>query len=827
MSRATRRVTFLGAVLLICTSRMSSETAKRPLMPDDLSRLEDFGKPLAFNIVVSPDGKSVAFVLKRPALSSKSFGFQLGGYNRADIWVTTTTDGHSRNITNGATDDSGFWLPKWSPDGRHLAMLSTRGGNIRAWLWDRQSGKLAMLSERAVSGWSLEWLSNDELALAVLPDGIKATNLDIDHRIAELTNRNWLKAWKGQHATASVLESGARALIEKRIHEQLLIVNVVSGKDIAIATALHFQDLRLSPDRHTLAYLKQIDVWRPDPNQTPETHYFPEVYQLEIAVIEGEFRTKTMAGVVDVFGSRIGWSPDSREIAVLGYATHAPSEEVQAFRCDVNNASCRPASGNMSATNTYAGNRVTGQGAAARGFLWYGKHDLLVYGALQGTTSTSSVRQLKWWAVDEAGNVRPFLSERFASKLIAESNEAGIIGLVDGSIWRVDASGRLAQNLTAKFGKTITSVVWPQSWALSDASAESELIFGVHRQSTTDLYSLDLKSGSITLLEKPSTGAELAAFDEKSKMAVFAAADRNGTFLWLRSRDQKINVTALETNAFLRDVYEGDMRRIEYHGLDGQDLKGWIILPFGFHEGKRYPVVVWVYAGVVFGDDPPTTLTHINEAHPLNLQLLASHGYVVLMPSMPIKSLREGGDTYSELTTGVLPAVDKLVELGIADPQRLGLMGHSYGGYSTYGIVTETSRFKAAVALAGVCNLVSFYGTFDPRERYTPFAQDDLFRIQQEEAEIGGPPWKNSSRYLRNSPITFADKVQTPLLIMQGDLDYVPIQQGEECFTALYRQNKRARFVRYWGEDHIFESPANIRDMWQQTYSWFDEFLTK
>jgi len=67
--------------------------------------------------------------------------------------------------------------------------------------------------------------------------------------------------------------------------------------------------------------------------------------------------------------------------------------------------------------------------------------------------------------------------------------------------------------------------------------------------------------------------------------------------------------------------------------------------------------------------------------------------------------------------------------------------------------------------------------------------------------------------------------VETPLMIMQGDMDHVPIQQGEEFFTALYRQNKRARFVRYWGEGHLINSPANIRDMWHQIYSWFDEFL--
>ncbi len=90
---------------------------------------------------------------------------------------------------------------------------------------------------------------------------------------------------------------------------------------------------------------------------------------------------------------------------------------------------------------------------------------------------------------------------------------------------------------------------------------------------------------------------------------------------------------------------------------------------------------------------------------------------------------------------------------------------------------------------------------------------------------LGAPPWKDPQRYIRNSPLFYADRVETPLLIIQGDMDYVPLQQGEQFFSALYRQGKRARFVRYWGEGHVLEGPPNIRDMWEQIFAWFHEFL--
>ena len=176
---------------------------------------------------------------------------------------------------------------------------------------------------------------------------------------------------------------------------------------------------------------------------------------------------------------------------------------------------------------------------------------------------------------------------------------------------------------------------------------------------------------------------------------------------------------------------------------------------------------------------------------------------------------------------GVLPAVDEVVEMGIADPKRLYLMGQSFGGYSTYGLITQTDRFAAAVSLAGLSNLISLYGQFDARQRYEDYPQENLFQMALSESaqiRMGGPPWEELNRYLRNSPIFQVDRVNTPLMIVQGDVDYVAIQQGEEFFNGLYRQGKRARFVRYWGEGHVLESPANIRDMWQRIFEWFDAF---
>jgi dipeptidyl aminopeptidase/acylaminoacyl peptidase len=281
----------------------------------------------------------------------------------------------------------------------------------------------------------------------------------------------------------------------------------------------------------------------------------------------------------------------------------------------------------------------------------------------------------------------------------------------------------------------------------------------------------------------------------------------------------------LRLNEYLAGITLGRDTLMTYVGTDGDSLRALVTLPVGYQPGQRYPVVVEVYAGSVYRD----TVVHptiVEVPIPLHLQMLAAHGYAVLEPSIPLPG---GGDAAIDLTKGVMPAVDKLIEIGIADPNRVAVFGHSFGGYTTYALVAYTHRFKAAIASAGTADLVSEYGTFSTKTRYLSEAMDDPDGMMWSEfGQVGMQvsPWENLWRYLRNSPLMFADRISTPLLIIQGDQDFVPMMQGEEMFSALYRQGKRARFVRYWGEGHSLSSPANIRDLWKEIYEWLDTYVT-
>lgn len=139
---------------------LAQMSQQRPLAPDDLFRLEELGQ-----IALSPDGKWLAYVVRRPKATALSYMQQfLGGDDRGDIWLVEVGKGKPQNLTNGVASGSGYWAPTWSPDGQRLAMLSTKGGNVRLWAWEKAAGQLRQLSDRGVDLYGQEnpcvWLSD-------------------------------------------------------------------------------------------------------------------------------------------------------------------------------------------------------------------------------------------------------------------------------------------------------------------------------------------------------------------------------------------------------------------------------------------------------------------------------------------------------------------------------------------------------------------------------------------------------------------------------------------------------------------------------------------
>ncbi|HJR41213.1 MAG TPA: prolyl oligopeptidase family serine peptidase [Gemmatimonadaceae bacterium] len=393
-------------------------------------------------------------------------------------------------------------------------------------------------------------------------------------------------------------------------------------------------------------------------------------------------------------------------------------------------------------------------------------------------------------------------------------------GLRQGSTVRWMPDDSTVEIVGAKADRTERTrwraVIGATGVTVDSASAGEELIrAGGERERPA---SIRLPAGARSVMDFPVPGVTL-----------YVMRTDSGTFAHVTSWQTGRGTLLMVLNRYLAGIAHGRRMLIEYRGKDGEALKGVVLLPPGYRPGKRYPVFTWVYAGNTYRSaNIDNTVLSNRPSSAMNLQLLAARGYVVLFPSIPLAPDTVRRDQYLSIVPPVIGAVDRLIELGIADPDRLAVGGHSNGGYTTNVIITQTNRFRAAITMAGMSNLTSVVGTFDVRFRYTDMAvRDGTFQMNWAEAgqaNLGASLMENLWAYIRNSPLFYADRIRTPLLLIHGDQDFVHISEAEQLFTSLYRQGKRARFVRYWGEGHsIGASPANIRHMWNEILAWLDE----
>ncbi|MEI6245169.1 MAG: prolyl oligopeptidase family serine peptidase, partial [Acidobacteriota bacterium] len=246
---------------------------------------------------------------------------------------------------------------------------------------------------------------------------------------------------------------------------------------------------------------------------------------------------------------------------------------------------------------------------------------------------------------------------------------------------------------------------------------------------------------------------------------------------------------------------------VKYRDADGKELFGVLRYPINYASGTRVPVVFELYE------------TFFDNGFSARAAFLGAHGYAFFTPSVNLVVGRPG----ESWVKGVTAAANKLIDMGVADPDRLGVEGTSYGGYATVLLLTQTDRFKAAVNISGKVDMVSFYTDSERlgvRNTHAPEKSQD---------RIGGTLWEYPERYLDHSAIMNADRITTPLLTISGDQDpNVPGNQSREIFYALRRLGKTVEWVHYaTGAHRPPNSVTEAIDFETRILGWFDTHLKK
>ena len=376
-----------------------------------------------------------------------------------------------------------------------------------------------------------------------------------------------------------------------------------------------------------------------------------------------------------------------------------------------------------------------------------------------------------------------------------------------GDVYVTYSNGGELRNLTPASKSTVTSAAWlPKS--------EGILITGIAAGETfVERLSLD---GTTTFHWKgPETLAHgefvpyVSVASDGRTTAVVRASFSKAPEVWAGPIGDWKQIT--HVNAALKPAW-GEAKSLRWTTNIGS-VQGWLIYPSDFDPAKKYPLVVYVHGGPAWAFTPkfPDRWNY-----PF---ALPAHGFFVLEPNprgsygMGEKFVRAnvkdfGYGDFLDITAGV----DKAIQEAPVDPERLGITGWSYGGFMTMWAVTQTNRFGAAVAGAGLSNYLSYYGENKIDQWMIPY--------------FGATVYDDPVVYAKSSPINFIKKAKTPTLIVVGDRDgECPAPQSYEFWHALKTLGVPTEFVIYPNEGHLFANPEHSRDVIDRTVMWFGQYL--
>ncbi len=389
-------------------------------------------------------------------------------------------------------------------------------------------------------------------------------------------------------------------------------------------------------------------------------------------------------------------------------------------------------------------------------------------------------------------------------------------------IWQVPVQGGPFVNLTVNGRKDGTR--YQRRFALESVEERGEGI-DLSKPQYFSAYGEWTKKGSIGRLDPGKAGLTSVLWGDASYSRLMKA-EKADTMLYTRE-------TALEPpDYYATDAAFGEPKRltdmrpqvarfhwtsgvqlVNYTSDKGDKLQAALFLPANYVKGKAYPTLVNFYERMSQQANTFASLT----ANGFNRSVYTSNGYAVLIPDIAYKV----NDPGMSAVWCMVPAVKAAIATGVVDARKVGITGHSWGGYQTSFLVTQTDIFAAAVAGAPLTNMISMYSLI---YKNTGGTNQAIFESSQ--GRFRGGYWDNWDAYYRNSPVFFAKNVKTPLMILHNDKDgAVDFTQGVEYFNTLRRLQKPVIMLEYVGENHGLRKPANMRDYTVRMKEYFDHYL--
>lgn len=825
------RVSWLAGLCLVATAAHA-----RPYDVNDLLRLESYGQ-----VTIDPTERWAVFDRRAPYETAARFDY---GFNvfRAVSKVHLVDLRRPGSAVPAFPQDgnAGYWIAGFSPSGRRLAVYRLAGERLALGVADLESRSVLWLPDAPdlpPPNPSPIWLNDDELIYVARPAGdlpLRLNHAMVQRRAAI----EWHRASDGAEASATAYGSGAfRDLGVENDDTMVVRVNVATGARSVLERG-SITDIAASADRRRLAIVMRGPVSQPLPDQRVDIAFLSRRSRLVVTDLQSG-HSRDICATCDVLPNLLAWSSSGQELLFFARRDGQTWEEGLLLR--MADASEPVAAIPPSLRGEVS---VVGGSAIVVRAGWAGS-DVVVF-ARDGASQPPA-----WHRLRPQGPLR--LPGGPSDRLLTATRDNNI-SVIDGHLVR-STDGRPAQRLLE--GR-VTGV---GAEALDPYSVGNRFYFNVELDTLPPLIIARGESRRVVGVSNDSGRVNWTVMLPTPETQLLASAPRSGATLYLRNDLKGVGTLTfaepggrtVTVDRINRHLSETDvMRRVAIRsiGPDGSQLTHWLTVPPG---RARPPLIVIPYPGFLRGDGPPPAHNPSLFNPVANPSLFVSAGYAVLEPSMPLEAAARSSAT-AETTTGrlvveagvgsdqasedpfetmtrtVLGAIDAAAATGRIDPTRVAVYGHSYGAYAAVAMATRTDRFAAIVAADGVYDLAATYGRIVPQ---TDLAETGIVLamtfgwFETGQGGLGLPPWQIPEVYRRRSPYYSVDRIRTPVMLIQGELDYTPYSEAERMFMALYRLNRDAVLVRYGGEGHVSSSPANIRDQWTRTFDFLASRLQR
>ena len=394
-------------------------------------------------------------------------------------------------------------------------------------------------------------------------------------------------------------------------------------------------------------------------------------------------------------------------------------------------------------------------------------------------------------------------------------------------VWEVFLDGRLPKRLTKGRENSITFRVVPQN-----STERSSTMSRVRTSGRLDLSqsillsatSADYRYSGFYTFSRTSGLRKITYTDRRTRNAV--QNEKRTITAWIGESFESAPEIFLSRNGVVQSIFKSNLQQarffwgkseiVHYDTADGQPLSGILYYPAGFESGKKYPMVVNIYEQQLSGINH-YWIPRINNGTGINFANLTAKGYFVFRPDIVFKSKYAGQSALDCVES----AVKKVLCMGHVDANRIGLTGHSFGGYETNYIISQSTLFACAVSGAAVSDLVSANHAV-----HQSYKIPNFFIIENAQYRIGGSIADKKDYFINNSPIYFAGTINTPLLAWAGLEDtQVDPRQSVELYMALRRLGKKHIMLLYPNEIHELLSSKNTEDLTRKVETWFDHYL--